>query len=423
MPAQIAASAREKHLAHIVENAEEGIVSVDSEQRIIIFNRGAEEIFGYAASDVLGRRLGILLPKRYRAGHRAHLAAFGSFDRRPPRMAERSEVFGRRKNGEEFPIEASIMRSDLGDEAVFTAIIRDGTERKRAELALRAAIEQAERASNAKSTFLANMSHELRTPLNTVIGFAEMMEMQTFGPLGDAYLSYARNIHESGQHLLDIINDILDIAKIEAGQQQVHDADVSMPAVVAAMLRLVRARAEKAGLGFAVELPPDLPLLRADERLIKQILLNLLSNAIKFTPTGGRIMIKAAYCTDGRLALTVADTGVGMDPAKVPLALQPFVQIDSSLCRKSPGAGLGLSLVRSFAELHGANLSIESAIGTGTTVTIRFPTSRVRGPDKSAGAPLRDLQPASSAPARDASPSAHDIRDDHFDSANGEDDE
>jgi two-component system cell cycle sensor histidine kinase PleC len=233
-----------------------------------------------------------------------------------------------------------------------------------------------------------------------------MMELQTLGPLSDTYLTYARDIHESGQHLLDIINDILDMSKIEAGHQQLHESDVSLPGAIAATLRLVAVRAQEAGLNVAVQLPPNLPLLRADERLIKQILLNLLSNAVKFTPVGGQITVAVRIAEDGKLTVAITDTGIGMDPKSIPTALEPFGQIDSALTRKFQGTGLGLPLVKSLAELHGGELSIDSALGAGTTVTVRFPAFRVRNADGAARFGLRAPMPVGTISAGDGTPCA-----------------
>ncbi|MGE5147793.1 MAG: PAS domain-containing sensor histidine kinase, partial [Candidatus Eiseniibacteriota bacterium] len=298
-------------------------------------------------------------------------------------------------------VQAEVIFDDDGVPTRLTGMAQDVTESKHVELALRMAKEEAEQANRAKSSFLANMSHELRTPLNAVIGFAEMMEMQTFGPLSDIYLTYAHDIRESGRHLLTIINDILDMSKIEAGRQPLHESDVSIPTVIAATLRLIGARAEEAGIEIAVRVPPDIPWLRADERLLKQMLLNLVSNAVKFTPVGGRIVISAAITGSGMLAIAVADTGIGMDPKDIPTALAPFGQIDSALNRKFQGTGLGLPLVKSLAELHGGALAIESAPGAGTTVTLRFPGDRIRPAPSVAELPL----PAAAPPAAvDAAP-------------------
>jgi signal transduction histidine kinase len=265
-----------------------------------------------------------------------------------------------------------------GDGYLTRRAIRYAIERKRAHLQLIEAKEKAELASRAKSEFLANMSHELRTPLNAIIGFSELLRTEAMGPIGNAnYRDYARAVHESGVHLLDIINDILDLSKIEAGTVELREEIIELGRVGAGCLRIVNERAVTGRIELIDAIAPNLPPLRADERLTKQILLNLLSNATKFTPEGGRVTLSASVGVDGGIELTVADTGIGIAEQDIERALTPFVQIDSALNRKYPGTGLGLPLTRSLAELHGGSLAIRSAPGEGTTVTIRFPPERM----------------------------------------------
>jgi len=260
----------------------------------------------------------------------------------------------------------------------FVATYTDITEQEHATRELIAAKEQAEIASRAKSDFLANMSHELRTPLNAIIGFSQIITEQMFGPIGNArYREYAGDILYSSQHLLQIINDILDMAKIEAGRVELNEAPVDVHAVASASLRLVRERAEAAGLALKLDIPEELPLLLADERLLKQILLNLLSNAIKFTPRGGRVTIAGRIENDGTWTLSVRDTGIGIDPNDIPKALAPFGQIDGSYTRTRGGTGLGLPIVRALVELHGGTFRLDSEVGRGTTAVAQFPAERV----------------------------------------------
>ena len=263
------------------------------------------------------------------------------------------------------------------------ATYEDVTESYQAEVDLRAAKEEAEVASRAKSDFLAGVSHELRTPLNAIIGFSEVMQNEMFGPMGDShYHEYAADIHESGHHLLSLINDILDLSKIEAGKFELHEETVTVTDTIEAALRLVGQRAEKAGVELVRAVAPRLPRLYADGRALKQVLLNLLTNAIKFTPQGGRVTIGADLAPGGDLALTVVDTGVGMSAEDMEQALTPFGQAESDIAREQEGTGLGLPLTKHLVELHGGSLTIESAPGAGTTIRATFPAARLRRGDE-----------------------------------------
>ncbi|MBL8664636.1 MAG: HAMP domain-containing histidine kinase [Candidatus Odyssella sp.] len=273
---------------------------------------------------------------------------------------------------------------------------------KRMTERLAVAVDSAERANVAKSQFLANMSHELRTPLNAIIGFSDLIQAETFGPVGNArYIEYLKDISKSGHHLLGIVNGILDLSKIEAGRASVQDEEeFNVAAVLDASLRMMRPLAdrEKIALELAVE-ARGLRLV-AVERMVCQILLNLLSNAVKFTPAGGRVALSAVRTPEGGLLVAVADTGLGMTPAEVKIALTPFGQVQSAQGRKHLGTGLGLPLAKAMMELHGGSLRVASAPGQGTTVSLLFPPERVAiradageareaAPQQNAGDPAR----------------------------------
>jgi len=256
-------------------------------------------------------------------------------------------------------------------------------ERKGADLVrladdLLVARDEARGADRAKSEFLAAMSHELRTPLNAVIGFSEVIKDETFGPVGSVqYRDYANDIHESGQHLLGLINDILDLSKIESGTEELHEDTIEIPAIIRSTMKLVGHRAEQDGIKLELKLQGPLPALRADERKLKQILVNLLSNAVKFTNAGGEVTLRVWCRNDSGYMFQIADTGIGIAPEDIPKALSRFGQIDADLNRQYEGTGLGLPLTKSLVEQHGGSLDLQSEVGVGTTVTVRFPAERI----------------------------------------------
>ena len=264
-------------------------------------------------------------------------------------------------------------------EGGIVATYADVTELKLREVELAEAHDKAMDASRAKSEFLANMSHELRTPLNAIIGFAEIIMDEVLGPVGnEKYRDYAKDINDSGQHLLEIINDILDLSKIETGQVALREEEIDVPEVVHGCLKLIGERAKSAGVDLIADFDTETyPVLLADRRMLKQILVNLLSNAVKFTPPGGRVTVSAHCDPAAGYTLTIADTGIGIAPDDIPKALARFEQVDARLDRRFEGTGLGLPLSKALVELHGGSLELESEVCVGTTVTIRFPAARV----------------------------------------------
>ena len=260
----------------------------------------------------------------------------------------------------------------------YRGVGRDITVEIVASESLLASKEAAEIANRSKSEFLASISHELRTPLNAIIGFSELMEKEVLGPLGRSeYKDYASDIRESGRHLLDLINDILDLSKIESGKASLIEDIIEVPQIVGSSITMVKGRARNGGIELIVDLPAEPPLLKADSRKLKQILVNLLSNGIKFTPEGGSVTLHFEECAGGGVLLSVVDTGIGMAPENIPIALQPFRQIDSDLNRKFEGTGLGLPLCKALCEMHGGRLEIQSGIGRGTSASVYLPAERV----------------------------------------------
>jgi cell cycle sensor histidine kinase DivJ len=264
-----------------------------------------------------------------------------------------------------------------GSPADIVAVTRDISERKRHERALIEARDAAEGASRAKSRFLANMSHELRTPLNAIIGFSEVMSHEMFGPLGSPrYLEYSRLVHESGGHLLELINSILDMSKIEAGKFELTEEVFDLGETATAALRFVKLAAERAGVAIRLSIAREASSIFADKRAVKQVLVNLLTNGVKFTPRGGTVTVQVTR-DEGGILIAVTDNGVGISPVDLKRLGQPFEQVEGEHHRTREGTGLGLALVKAFAAMHGGEASVESVFGEGTTVHVRLPYGAV----------------------------------------------
>ncbi|GEM_PF-1883171 len=280
-------------------------------------------------------------------------------------------------NGKTYEVVVTQVDNPVGEPSALVAL-HDITTRKQAEIAMADAREAAELSNRAKTEFLATMSHELRTPLNAIIGFSEIIENELLGPVGTViYRDYARDINNSGRHLLTLINDILDVARLEVGRFAMVEADMDVAETIHASTILVGERAKAAGLRIVERIPDDLPFLFGDERRIKQTLANILANAVKFTPAQGRVSITAKVDDHG-LDIAVTDNGIGIEAEDMTKIMAPFGQAESSLARRFDGAGLGLPLARRFMDLHEGTLSIDSAPGKGTVVTLHFPAERLR---------------------------------------------
>ena len=258
------------------------------------------------------------------------------------------------------------------------ATVMDITKRKEVELALEMAMKESEKANQAKTEFLSSMSHELRTPLNAIIGFSDSIKTEIFGPLGNSrYKEYLDDIHESGQHLLALINDILDVSAFEAGALELNEENFTLEDVVDASILLIRPQAEKGRVTVTSSINSEAQRVYGDNRRIKQVLINLLSNAVKYTPEGGDVSVRAILNEDGSLALEVTDTGIGMNEEEIETALSKFGQVESGLNRIHTGTGLGLPLTKGFMEMHEGSLEIRSQKGQGTIITVTFPKERV----------------------------------------------
>ncbi len=361
----------------MLDTAEALICVIDMEGQVVRFNKACERLSGYSLSEVIGRPVyDFVIPEQDRGGLQDMLRSLrlGVY----PNTHLNYWVC---RSGEQRLIEWSntALRDESGRVAYCVSIGIDVTERKQAEEELQLAKEEAESSNRAKSEFLANMSHELRTPLNAVIGFAEILENQMFGEMGDSrYGDYARDIRTSATHLLGIINNILDLSKVEAGRLELIDAPTDVHDVLSSCLNIVKATANAGEVNFDIQGAAGLPYLQVDERMLRQILLNILSNALKFTPAGGRITVTLKSEPDNTAyKVIIADTGIGMTAENIKKALTPFGQVESSLSRKYDGTGLGLPLSRSLVELHGGQLTIKSEPENGTEVTLSFPGHRI----------------------------------------------
>ena len=391
----------------VLDMAADGIISIDEEQRITVFNGGAEHLFGYRAQEVLGEPLEMLLPAEVAAAHRRHVQSFRQGPDQSRWMAARNQqLVGRRKDATLFDVEVGISKRSENGATLCTAVVRDISERKRAEQEIRdlnASLErrvaertqQLEQANRAKSDFLANMSHELRTPLNSIIGFSELLKDGLLGELDAKQRGFVTDIFDAGSHLLSLINDILDLSKVEAGMLRLEAKAVDLPALLRASMMIVREKALTHRVRLDTLLDPALGSMLADERKLKQIVYNLLSNAVKFVPEGGTVTLHARRCTraevnlDGALpgrlvalppgedveflAITVEDTGVGIAGEHLQKLFEPFMQVESSVARHQGGTGLGLSLVRRFAELHGGTVGVASRPGAGSRFCVWLP--------------------------------------------------
>jgi PAS domain S-box-containing protein len=358
----------------LAENSTDLIVrlSLDGVRRYV--SPACRELYGIEPEQLLGTKVANSTHPDERD---AVLTAFEAMRDGAERVVVTSRK--RRVDGSYIWIESTMRRvaGRDGEEAEIVAVARDVTARKEAEEALREAKDAAERANQTKARFLADMSHELRTPLNAVIGFSDLMEHEVFGPLGNRrYREYAADIRSSGQHVLEMINDILDHAKATAGHLELLEGTVPIAELIDFALHLLSPRAERAGVALVTQVAPEVYAVHGDKRRLRQILLNLATNAIKFTPGGGRVRISAALGAGGELLLTVEDTGAGIAEEDQAAILEPFRQVRRGASDQE-GTGLGLPLTRRLVELHGGTMQLRSTLGVGTIVVVRLPRERV----------------------------------------------
>lgn len=367
----------DQELRAILDTAADGIITLDREARIHTFSAGAEAIFGYPIAEVTGKPFADLLAPESRAVVRDYLTALQG-----PGLAsvlnDGREVTAIVRQGGAVPLFLTIGRLQAPrSQAAFCAVVRDITQWKKTEAELREAKERAEATSRQKSEFLASVSHELRTPLNAILGFSEVMRLGRFGDIGnEKYRGYVQDIHASGAHLLSLINDLLDLSKVEAGKLELNFTAVDLGEAADYALRMLNEQAAAARIVLRKSLPPDLPAVVADLRAMRQVLINLVSNAIKFTNSGGQVMISAQLMASGELKLRIRDSGIGMDEKQLRGALEPFGRIATE-GRDAPGTGLGLPLTRALVEANHASLVLTSELNKGTLAEITFPAPRV----------------------------------------------
>jgi two-component system, sensor histidine kinase and response regulator len=377
----------------VVETALDAVISMDIDGRIIGWNSQAARTFGWTAEEVLGRSLAdTIIPQRFRQAHHNGLRAFRETGSAPV-LNQRVELTAMNRSGDEFAVEAAIARIGAESNVSFCAFVRDITDRLESEKALRRAKDAAETASRAKSTFLAQMSHEIRTPLNGILGFADVL--LRLGPEASEVerREYLETINHSGRHLLHILNDVLDLSKIEFGQMEVEKMRCAPHEIIAHATSILRVRAQEKGIDLESCWQGPVPeTIVTDPARFRQLLMNLIGNAIKFTESGS-VRVAARLETESelpKLVVDVIDTGIGMSPESLEHVFEPFTQADQSITRRFGGTGLGLTISRQIAELLGGNLAVKSELGRGSTFTATISTGSLSGVRQLA-APVADV--------------------------------
>lgn len=368
----------ESRFRELLEAAPDAIIEVDQDGRIVLMNRVTEQLFGYQRDELLGSNVDMLLPADMRSTHAEHRARYWANPSTRP-MGHGYILKAQRKDGSEFPVEISLSPLQTDDGFRVTAIIRDVTAQRDAAEEIRIANQQlelrnreAERANALKSEFLASMSHELRTPLHTILGFTELLEEEVEGPLNEKQKRFVRHVHQDSLHLLELINDILDLSKIEAGRMDLHIESVDGAEVAAETIAGVQQLAESKSIAIENHVSAPVQVL-ADRVRLREIFSNLLSNAVKFTPEGGKVRLENYREREGAAEFTISDTGIGIAPEDQNVIFDKFRQVSSTTRGVREGTGLGLAIVKRLVEMHGGSIHVESAPGKGSRFSFTIP--------------------------------------------------